>query len=289
MEKETTNDLQRYMNVGFGQRLTAFAACWVLMLIVAGVLANLVTGPEITAPRLRIAAVIQDVLLFIVPPVVSAVIVCRLPARFMLIERGSAGVGAYLGVVLVMFASIPMMNCLVAWNESLHLPESMASVEAWMRQSEDTARAAVELMLGSSTVGSLIINLLIVAVLAGFSEEMFFRGGLQQILITRPMNAHAAIWITALVFSAMHVQFYGFIPRLLLGAWFGYLAWWSRSIWLPIAAHIINNSVVVVASWLGTDRVNEIGSAGQPVLVCTSLVLTMFMVWAVWRLLKKGA
>jgi len=64
------------------------------------------------------------------------------------------------------------------------------------------------------------------------------------------MNIHAAIWVTAFIFSAIHVQFYGFLPRILLGAAFGYMAVWSGSLWLPILAHFINNAVGVIAFYI---------------------------------------
>ncbi len=58
------------------------------------------------------------------------------------------------------------------------------------------------------------------------------------------------IWVSAILFSALHMQFYGFFPRMLLGAFFGYLLLWSGSLWLPIIAHFVNNCVAVIFYYL---------------------------------------
>lgn len=280
------------MNVGFASRLGAFLLTTLLMLVVAGVMAYFITGTAPVTSRLRIATVLQDVLLFIVPPVATAVIACRQPARLLLLNRLDSRWGL-VAVVMAMVVSVPVMNCIVSLNEAMQLPSWLSSMEAWMRSAEASAAANVAILMGDDTVGSLVMNLLIVGVLAGFSEEIFFRGGLQQILLTRPMNPHVAIWTTAVVFSAFHMQFYGFLPRLLLGAYFGYLAWWSRSLWLPVVAHALNNSAVVVTSWLEkrgdiSDAVNTVGSVGDNGtdlgVVIVSGLLTAMMLMIIYRI-----
>ena len=174
------------------------------------------------------------------------------------------------------------MNFIVHCNESIVLPESLSHIEKAMKAMEEASRQQINILLGKPSIGSLIISILIVGVLTGIGEELFFRGGLQNILRTCPMNPHLAIWITAVIFSAMHFQFYGFIPRVLLGAFFGYLAFWSKSIWLPIFAHTLNNSLVVISSWLisrNTSNIdlNKIGTDFSPeayTLIVISIIAT---------------
>lgn len=280
------------MNVGFASRLGAFLFSTLLMLVVAGVLAYFITGTGPTTQRLRVATILQDVLLFIVPPIVTAIIATRMPACLLLLNRlGSRW--SIVAVVVAMIVSIPMMNRIVSLNEAMQLPSWLSSMEEWMKASEAAAAANVAILMGDDTVGSLVMNLLIVGVLAGFSEEIFFRGGLQQLLISKPMNPHIAIWITAVVFSAFHFQFYGFVPRLLLGAYFGYLAWWSRSLWLPVVAHALNNSTVVVTSWMqkrgcDTEMVNTLGTdtdggTGVATIVVSAL-LTALTIYTIYRI-----
>jgi hypothetical protein len=109
------------------------------------------------------------------------------------------------------------------------------------------------------------------------------------------MKYHSAIWITAFIFSTMHFQFYGFIPRLLLGAFFGYLAFWSRSLWLPIFAHTLNNSMVVISTWLIKQNtnaidVNKIGanfSNGNYLLITISIIATSLGILILYRHLNN--
>lgn len=284
--------LQRYMNVGFGARLTAFLAATLLMAVVAGVIAAFFLRAGMTTPKMRIVTVLQDVLMMIVPPVLAAVISTRLPARMLLLDR-PRGVMPFVLVVAGIVVSIPAMNRLVAINEAMSLPAALSGLESWMRTSETQAADGVAMLMGGGSVGDLVMGLLIMGLLAGFSEELFFRGGLQQLLITKPMNAHAAIWITAAVFSAIHLQFFGFFPRLLLGAWFGYVAWWSGTLWVPVAAHVLNNCAVVTSTWLNTrygvgDALQTAGAEGSDWLVGVSLVLTVIVVVAMRRACLGG-
>ena len=93
--------------------------------------------------------------------------------------------------------------------------------------------------------GGLIFNIILIAIIPALGEELFFRGALQGVMKAWK-GAKLAIWITAIIFSAIHLQFYGFVPRMLLGAFFGYLLFWSENIWLPIIAHFVNNVLAVI-------------------------------------------
>src|SRR6185437_15872902 len=112
------------------------------------------------------------------------------------------------------------------------------------------------------SIGGLIINLLVMAFMAALSEEIFFRGLLQQMLIKNKINAHVAIVITAILFSAFHLQFFGFIPRMVLG----YLYYITQNLWVSIIAHFCNNAFAVVAMHFYNQDVTAEGSqnASQP-------------------------
>ena len=149
----------------------------------------------------------------------------------------------------------------------------MAGIAKWMHDAEESAQAGINAILGPHTVMNLIVSILIVGILAGFSEELFFRGAFQRLLTTGRVNPHLAIWIVAFVFSAIHMQFFGFFPRLLLGAYFGYLLLWSGSLWLPILLHVANNSIFIFGRWeLGTDAqgnsaVDTVGVVSWPLII----------------------
>lgn len=234
------------------------------------------------AGALRIGAVVQDLFIFVIPAIATAMVSTRLPARLLLVDK-TPGLNMLLLTLIVMLVSVPAMNMLVEWNDSLQLPESMAAIANEMRAMEEAAQNSVEILMGGTSVGSLIISILIIGIMAGFSEELFFRGALQR-LLSFSLNIHVAIWLSAFIFSAFHLQFFGFFPRFLLGAFFGYLLYWSGSLWLPVAAHVFNNSLVAIVQWLRHREalpvdVDKIGSqtadSSEMLLFAVSLLLTI--------------
>lgn len=160
-------------------------------------------------------------------------------------------------VVVTWLVMLPAMNALVAWNESVSLPPSMKGLEDSLRVSEDAARAITQSLLNTSDPAMMLLLVVVVGVLTGFGEEMFFRAGMLRPMVEQRVNAHVAIWVVAFIFSAFHLQFFGFVPRMLLGAWLGYLMLWSRSLWVPIIAHAVNNSAVVIASFLANRHITD--------------------------------
>lgn len=271
--------------------LGTFAFFLILTPILSGLLSRLFGNP---LAALRISMVLQDLLVFILPALVTALVCTRLPARMLAVEKGPGWMAVLLAIVTLL-CSVPAMNAVVAWNESWHFPSAFGELEQTLRQMEDAARDVTDMLMSGASVASLCVSVLIVGVMAGFGEELFFRGAMQRILMMgRAMNPHVAIWITAVVFSLLHFQIFGFVPRMLLGAFFGYLLWWSGSLWLPIAIHTFNNSVVVVTEWMKTNRpgslaavdtvgASPVGSVSDLILVLISVVLTGIAIAAVRR------
>ncbi len=185
---------------------------------------------------------LQTLLVFILPPFLLNYWYDEKNSTFLKLVKAKP-----LDILLAVFsilAAIPLINFLVSWNQDIQLPSFLAGVEKWMRAAEDSAERATELMLQSNSPVDLLWQLLVIAIMAGFGEEILFRGTLQSIFSSKG-RIQLAIWMTAIVFSSIHLQFYGFIPRLLLGAWFGYLLFWSGSIWVPVAAHFANNAISI--------------------------------------------
>lgn len=192
----------------------------------------------------------QNILAFILPSILAWKI-CFKQKPLVFIEADTLPTWKMLGFAVVVYAlAIPALNQIVYWNQEMHLPEMFASFEEWCREMERLAEEQTEGLLSSTSIFDTLMNILIIAVLTGIGEEFFFRGGLQRMLTYCKVDHHVAIWTAAVVFSAIHFQFFGFIPRVLLGAWFGYLYWWSGSIWLNAFAHALNNSLVIVSAWL---------------------------------------
>lgn len=217
--------------------------------------------------------ILQSFCIFILPPIWLSYLYKSNPSTLLSLSIWDTK-KVLMGMLSILFL-IPLLNVLIAWNEGIHLPESMKGMEEWIRMKEDAAAQITTLMMSGTTLKDLLMNLLMVAVLAGIGEELFFRGLLLKIVIdalkpkkklsTNQRYIHLAIWIVAILFSSIHMQFFGFVPRLLLGAWFGYLLWWTGSIWVPILAHFMNNALSTVAMWAdhkGFDQ-KEIDTLGM--------------------------
>ena len=155
----------------------------------------------------------------------------------------------WLSVILLMPLALPAVNWLKSLNDLVVLPHFMSGVELWMQQMEHQSEVLTDKFLSVSSYSGLALNLLVMAAIPALGEELFFRGILQTVLGEK-FNRHLAVWITAFIFSAIHLQFYGFLPRFLLGAALGYLFLFSGSIWASIVAHFINNALAVVLFFL---------------------------------------
>lgn len=264
---------------------------FVLMLVLTGILTEIVNAKfGQTAAPLRILAVVQDVFVFMLPPIVTAMMMTRYPAEFLELMTAPRWNRSLLTIALVL-ASIPLMNVIVEWNKHVEFLGQWA----WMQEMEDGANAMMKVMMGEPTAGSLTVCVLIFGVLTGVAEDLFFRGGIQKLLLCMRLNKHVAIWLTAFIFSLLHLQFYGFVPRMLMGACFGYLMMWSGSLWLPIIAHAFNNSMVTFTTWLadrGTDssQLDYLGTTLSPLditWVVASVVLTTWILRTIYQLSKK--
>ena len=164
--------------------------------------------------------------------------------------------------VVIMVCAVPGINLLADLNSRVELPKSLEFIEQILKSQEEAAAALTERFLQADNIGGLLLNIGLMALLPALSEELSFRGTLQQIIYKdqngkeQSTKVHLAIWITAFIFSAIHMQFYGFVPRMLLGAMFGYVFVWSGSLWVPITMHFVNNGLAVLVYYLMGESEN---------------------------------
>jgi uncharacterized protein len=158
-----------------------------------------------------------------------------------------------LAIILVIFF-FPFNEFFIKMNEGMELPKSMNGLQTWMKESEENTAKMMKFLMDFTSIPQFIIAFIVIACFAGIGEELIFRGILQNLFLKKFGNHHVAIWLAAAIFSAIHFQFYGFVPRMLLGAMFGYIYVWTGNLWLPIIAHIANNGFIVIMMYL-----NKIG------------------------------
>lgn len=145
---------------------------------------------------------------------------------------------------------MPALAYLVEWNEQINLSYLSSTFEQWARAKEDELKQLTKFLTAFESWHEFVVGFLVISILAGFTEEYFFRGILQPRLIALLGNHHAGIWAAGLIFSIIHLQFYGLVPRWLLGVLFGYYYYWSRNLWLSIFGHSLNNGMSLVAMYL---------------------------------------
>ncbi|MCQ2348736.1 MAG: CPBP family intramembrane metalloprotease [Paludibacteraceae bacterium] len=191
----------------------------------------------------------QDVCLFILPVLLAVACWNEHPMQWLQLQRAPQ-LPIALGAALLMIIALPGNNLLAWLNQQITLPESLAYITQWMQAQEDAANAVLEKLMGQTQFGYFLANLLIIAILAAIGEELCFRGMLQGLMD----HTQAAIWITAIVFSAIHMQFLGFFPRLLMGALFGYMLLWTGNLWVPIIMHCTNNATITILYYIATVR-----------------------------------
>ena len=198
---------------------------------------------------LKLSQLLLSVGVIVLPPIVLAYLISEKPQHFLLLDKKKMNWTDLILVVIFMILIIPFINLLGDLNHQLVLPKMFSGIELWMKTSEEQATALTEKFLKVNTFQGLLINIFLISVIPAIGEELYFRGALQGV-ISDWKGVKTSIWITAIIFSTIHFQFYGFVPRMLMGAFFGYLLVWSENMWLPIVAHFTNNVIAVLFYYL---------------------------------------
>jgi membrane protease YdiL (CAAX protease family) len=210
------------------------------------------TTPEVLN-ALKILQMCTSVFMFLLPALVFSRYVINLSDAYLHYRLRVQAV-LWPIVLLIMFAISPMIELMVNLNGLVVFPEFLKGLEGWMRQMEDQNNEATKILLQMNSVSDLLLNLLMIGVLPAIAEEFIFRGCLQTIFTRWTKNIHLGVWIAAILFSAIHMQFFGFLPRMMLGVLFGYLLVWSGSIWPAVLAHFINNATAVLATYFYSQK-----------------------------------
>ncbi len=238
------------------------------------------THPQ-SVTALKIMQTFSAIGAFIVPPFLLAYLFNARPIHFLALDKGIRS-SSMLIVFIIMIMATPFINFLGELNAGMHLPGFLKGVEDWMKASEMAAADLTKAFLDMTTPMDLIINLFIIALLPAIGEELLFRGIIQRLFHQWSRNAHVAVWTSAILFSAMHMQFYGFFPRMILGGMLGYMFVWSGSLWLPILAHFINNAAAVILIYMYKSGVSgidpdKIGTGNESMAAIISLGATAIL------------
>ncbi len=237
---------------------------------------------------LKLLQLLQSVATFVLAPMVLAYLWSKNPRKFLHLDSKTE-LSIYLLVAVFMVIVIPFVNLLGFLNQQIVLPESFNAIETWMKNSELQAAELTERLLNVHSVQGLLFNIFLIAILPAIGEELYFRGVVQKILSDKN-HVIFGIWSAAFIFSAIHLQFYGFFPRLLLGAFLGYLLYWSGNLWLPILAHFINNVMAVLFYYFQNNGyklpdIDKIGTESTLWIGCLSGILAIGGIYFIRKLL----
>jgi len=244
-----------------------------------------------TLPLLKEIQILQSVFLFIVPALVAGALFERSSTAYFGMNKVPSGMILII-IFLIMMVSLPLINGLVSLNEMMKLPPALGGMEKWMKETEDQAAQITEKFLDIHSMGGFAVNLLMIAIIPAIGEEMMFRGLLQRLLGEWFKNIHVSILVTAFLFGAVHLQFYGLLPRMMLGVMFGYLYLWTGTLWAPVFAHFINNGSAVLISYLSNIGVihadyEKFGSTDSAFLITGSLIFTGALLYSIFIINKR--
>ena len=230
---------------------------------------------------------IQFLGLFAIPSLLFAYFSDPQPMKYLGLRQPSKAKYWLLGILLMALA-YPAVEYLGLLNQKIDFG---TGTRQWMKGLEEEAAKQIQFMLGKNSLSELIANLVFIAAFAGVGEELFFRGILQKLFIRIFKSPWAGIILSAAVFSAFHFQFYGFLPRLVLGALLGAMYWYSGSLWVPILVHFLYDAVIIVVLYFNPAMMENPGQPmiNSPVLAVAAGISAVVTVLLLLYMAKSSA
>jgi uncharacterized protein len=227
---------------------------------------------------------------FIIGPFLYIILLEKHPVKNVFRKSGIYWTPILLTIFIIL--AFMVVNALVLrWNMQMEFPEFMREFERWAQQKEDEAEQLTRNLTAMTTFGHLMMALLVIAVLPSIGEELLFRGLIQNKIYAGIGNVHVAIWLTGILFSAIHLQFLGFFPRMLLGVLFGYLYVWSGNLWVPVLAHLVNNGFTIIVLYLNQQGVLDYDLEHPPDVPIPTfllfLAISAVLIWYFYQFYQK--
>ena len=230
---------------------------------------------------IRLVTVVNQLFTFMIPGVILTVMLFKNRWYRFLSMDIRPKILFVIGGLLLMFSVFPLIQYTNVLNRAIPFPD-------WITDMESSTENVIEAILKMDSPLELLVNVLIIGLIPAIGEELIFRGIVQQTLLSKLKGKpHIAIWTTAIIFSAIHFQFLGFFPRMILGAVLGYLFYWSGSLWVPIIAHFANNSIQVVMVYFFADKIPELDPNNVPDIPIAGVLLSLILSVGIGYYLKN--
>jgi len=275
---------------------TAFGGLLIGKLIFGGSLnsvAGLLSGPDTpeAIAFMKFYQMLNQFGFFIFPVFLFTFLISPSPSGYLTFNKSPGGI-ALLISALVIYTVLPFNHFLSELNMDLKFSGFLESVGRWMNDKEIEAEKLTETILKTRTLGGLAVNLVVVALIPAFGEELLFRVTGINLLKELTRNVHWAIIISSFIFAFFHFQFLSFLPRFILGLLLGYLFVITGNLWAPVFAHFVNNASSVIIFYLyynGTIDISmeDFGATQNTVYIIGSLLITLWLMFMLYH--KEGA
>ena len=196
--------------------------------------------------EVRIIQTVLAAFIFLIPAIGAALILNKKPLTYLGFAQKNSFKTIGLGI-LVMAATVVLSGVLATMTEMIPLSPGLTT---YFKGLEDAYMKQVKVLSEMSGIPDLLVSLVVMALAPAIFEEVFFRGGFQQMMTRATGNVLVSVVVTSLLFSAIHFSFYGFLSRTAMGIVLGFLFAKSGNLWIPILAHFFNNAVAVVQVYI---------------------------------------
>lgn len=288
-----------FKNSGFWVKLMWFIVITIVFTMIFSVLttlsASIIFGREnvisMSVEALQYSQSLLSVGIFIMPAVFFAFFFQDKNVFNALALNKAPRLKSLLISIALMVVSMPMVSFLEEINLAMKLPKFLSSLEDWMRSEEETAKMLTEKLLVDQTLSRYLINVLVIALIPAIGEELFFRATIQKNLLSDSANIRGwlCVVISAAVFSSGHLQFFGFLPRFLLGALLGFMLLYTKNLWVPVICHFFNNFMATTTYYIKSDDkvVEQSQFMEYNAVIILSALLTIFLVYLLAKIEKK--
>jgi hypothetical protein len=227
---------------------------------------------------------IQFIGLWLVPTLLFAFLSDPHPMSYIGLKAPNKKIYWILGVMAMLIA-IPFVEYTGVLNQQMNFG---TAAQKWMKTMEEEAARQIQFMMIKHSPTELVLNLVFISLFAGIGEELFFRGILQRMLIRAFKSPWLGIIVTAFLFSAFHFQFYGFIPRFIMGIILGAVYWYSGSLWTSIIAHFAYDALIIVILYTNPSLAqNPDSTMFNPATIIFPAILSGIVTFLVIRHMKK--
>lgn len=222
----------------------------------AAAMKDAINNPQ-NANLVRLIQAIGVVISMVLPAYLAALILNRKPLRLLGFRKEARPVQIGL-VIAIMFCALFVAGALGYLNKDI---AQWFGLSGWAEKLEKAYNEQVVVMLDMKGIGGYVLSLFIMAFLPALSEEMLFRGGLQNFLTRATKMPLLSILIVSLLFSLVHFSVYGFLVRFFLGLVLGYIYYYTGNLWMSIVAHFFNNALAVTGIFVLTRQGRNITEA----------------------------